>query len=214
MDIEQKYVLDVYDNIAEHFSDTRFCIWDFVRDFLDNKKPSEKGLEIGCGNGKNLCLNKQLDIVGIDTCQAFVDICLLKNLKVSNQNCCFLQFKDLTFDYVLSIAVFHHLASRIRRYKALKEMIRVLKFGGKGIFSVWGVDQINRKNNMKMRTFVPGDNYVAWTRKSDSKIFKRYYHIFNKDMIMKFVGNFRGKIIINKIFNVRGNWAVQFTKNK
>lgn len=212
MEIERKYVLDVYDNIAEDFADTRFCVWDFVQEFLDNKKPFEKGLEIGCGNGKNICFKSELDLMGIDTCQAFVDICLIKNLKVSNQNCCCLQFKDNTFDYLLSIAVFHHLASKSRRYKALKEMIRVLKSGGRGIFSVWGVEQINRENNMKMRIFIPGDNYVSWRRKVDGRVFNRYYHVFNKDMIMKFVGNFNGEIIINRIYNRRGNWVVQFTK--
>ena len=212
MEIEQEYVLDVYDNIAEHFDDTRYCIWDFVQGFLANKTSYEKGLEIGCGNGKNLCIRDNLNLIGIDSCQKFVDICTLKNLNVLNQNCCFLQFKDNTFDYVLSIAVFHHLASRIRRYKGLKEMIRVLKSKGSGIFSVWGVEQKDRKNNMKIRRFVPGDNYVPWARKSDGIIFKRYYHIFNKDMIMSFLENFRGNIIINRIYNTRGNWVVHFTK--
>ena len=212
MEIEQEYVLDVYDHIAEHFADTRYCIWDFVRRFLVNRKAFEKGLEIGCGNGKNLCIRDDLNLIGIDTCQKFVDICALKNLNVLNQNCCFLQFKDNTFDYVLSIAVFHHMASSIRRYKALKEMIRVLKSGGNGIFSVWGVEQVDRKNNMKMRKFVPGDNYVPWKRKSDGKIFKRYYHIFNRDMIMKFVENFKEKLTISKIFRTRGNWVVRFIK--
>lgn len=212
MDIERKNVLEVYDNIAEHFADTRFCVWMFVKEFLSHRHIDERGLEIGCGNGKNLCIRHDLNIIGIDNCQKFVDICTLKNLKVFNQQCCRLQFKDNTFDYILSIAVFHHLASQTRRYKGVKEMIRVLQSGGSGIFSVWGVEQKDRKNNMKIRRFVPGDNYVPWTRKSDGIIFERYYHIFNKGMIMTFLENFREKIIINRLFNTRGNWVVQFTK--
>ena len=94
----------------------------------------------------------------------------------------------------------------------MKEMIRILKPGGKGIVSVWSLCQTKRKNNMKMRNFVPGDNYVSWTRKKDKKIFKRYYYIFNEEMFRKYIDQFRESIIINKIFNERGNWVVGFTK--
>lgn len=211
MDIEKKYVLDVYDRIYKHFSDTRFCIWDFVKNFLDKCEIDEKGLEIGCGNGKNMCIKSDLNITGIDSCKSFVDICLSKNLNVDCQNCCVLNFKDNTFDYVLSIAVFHHLASNSRRFKALQEMIRVLKKNGRGIFSVWAVNQYDRNNNMKMRKFIPGDNYVPWRRKSDGKIFQRYYHIFNNEMIISYVKNFND-IIINNIYKTSGNWVVEFTK--
>ena len=62
MSIEQQYVHDVYDNIAEHFSDTRYCIWDFVKNFLENKSSDMKGIDIGCGNGKNMLCRKDLNI--------------------------------------------------------------------------------------------------------------------------------------------------------
>ena len=212
MEIEKKFVLDVYDNIATHFADTRFCVWTFVKDFLQQQSKLSKGIEIGCGNGKNLCVNKDLQLIGIDNCKPFVDICSSKNLKVYHQNCCNIDFKDNTFDYALSIAVFHHLSSDIRRYNAMKEMIRILKPGGSGVVSVWGVNQINRNNNMKMRTFIPGDNYVPWTRKKDKKIFKRYYYIFNKNMFENFLEQFTHQIKIEKIFNERGNWIVEFIK--
>ena len=32
-EIEQEYVLNVYNDIAEHFSDTRYCKWNFVTNF-------------------------------------------------------------------------------------------------------------------------------------------------------------------------------------
>ena len=38
--IEEEYVTKVYKNISEHFADTRFCIWNFVKNFLDTKKKS------------------------------------------------------------------------------------------------------------------------------------------------------------------------------
>lgn len=212
MEIEKEFVLDVYDNIATHFADTRFCVWTFVKDFLQQQDVLSKGIEIGCGNGKNLCIDRNLHLIGIDNCKSFVDICSNKNLNVYHQNCCNMEFNDNTFDYALSIAVFHHLASDMRRYKAMKEMIRILKPGGKGLVSVWGVNQDNRNNNMKMRHFIPGDNYVPWTRKKDKKIFKRYYYIFNKDIFLLFIEQFIHQIHIDKIFNERSNWIVEFIK--
>lgn len=212
MSIEQKYVLDIYENIAEHFSDTRFCKWDFVTKFLDTRNPTDKGIEIGCGNGKNLCIRNDLNIIGVDTCQSFINICIKKKLNVVQQNCCNLAFDSSSFDYAFAIAVFHHLASDSRRVKAIMEMIRILKSGGKGMISVWSLEQTKRENNMKMRHFIPGDNYVPWTRKKDQKIFKRYYYIFNKNMFKDYIEQFTEWIIIDRVFNKRGNWVAEFTK--
>ena len=212
MEIEKEYVQNVYEDIAVHFSDTRYSRWNFVTNFLNKQISIDRGIEIGCGNGKNLCIRDDLHLIGVDTCQAFIEICIQKNLTVFQQNCCNLQFKNNSFDYALSIAVFHHLASDIRRYKAMKEMIRIIKSGGKGIISVWSLEQTNRDNNMKKRLFIPGDNYVSWMRKKDKKIFKRYYYIFNEDMFRTYMGQFSEWIIVNKLFNKRGNWVVEFTK--
>ena len=211
-EIEQEYVLSVYNDIAEHFSDTRYCKWNFVTNFLDAQQPIDKGIEIGCGNGKNLCIRNDLNIIGIDTCQSFINICMEKKLRVFQQNACNLTFTDNSFDYAMSVAVFHHLSTDIRRYKALKEMIRILKPGGKGMISVWSLEQTNRNNNMKKRLFVPGDNYVPWMRKKDKKIFKRYYYIFNESMFKKYIEQFNECIYIDTISNVRGNWVIEFTK--
>ena len=212
MDIEREYVVDVYEAIADHFSDTRFCTWDFVIKFLEKQSSSSRGIEIGCGNGKNLCIRKDLNLIGIDICKKFIDICLEKNLTVFQQNCCNISFPTASFDYAFSIAVFHHLATNIRRYKAMKEMIRILKPGSVGIISVWALEQDDRENNMKKRNFIPGDNYVSWTRKKDKIVFKRYYYIFNKRMFQEYIYQFTEKITVNRIFHARGNWIVIFTK--
>ena len=53
-DIEMKYVLNVYDNIADHFSKTRNTVWNAVKDFLESLPDNQNGIEIGFGNGKNM----------------------------------------------------------------------------------------------------------------------------------------------------------------
>jgi len=207
MDIEERYVKKVYSEIASHFSQTRFCIWNFVRNFLENKTPNMKGIEIGCGNGKNMLINSSLDIIGTDICAELLEICVTKNLNVVQNDCCRMYFKDNIFDYALAVAVFHHMADTSRRNQALSEMIRILKVGGHGIFSVWSIE-----NQEKKRHFTPGDNFVKWERRCDRKIFERYYYVFTRDMLDDLLNVFSRKIFINRIFNERGNWIVDFTK--
>ena len=89
-------------------------------------------------------------------------------------------------------------------------MIRVLKSGGQGMFSVWSVE--NQESEKIKRDFKPGDNYVSWCRRRDKKIFKRYYYIYTRDMVEKFINKFTSQISVHKIYNERGNWIVVFTK--
>ena len=104
------------------------------------------------------------------------------------------------------------MASDTRRYKALKEMIRILKPGGRGVISVWALKQNDRNNNMKVRRFTPGDNYVSWRRKVDQKIFKRYYYIFDETAFDAYLNLFSEKIAITKKFKTHGNWVATFIK--
>ena len=209
--IEQKHVNEVYNSISEHFSDTRFCIWDFVKKFLDTKTSNMRGIDIGCGNGKNMYYNKSLNIDGFDNCLNFVKICKEKGLNVKCGDCLCLPCQPNTYNYAMAIAVYHHMASDEHRKTAIIEMIRCLKSGGKGIFSVWSIE--NQESEKITRNFVPGDNYVKWMRKRDGKIFQRYYHIYSKEMITSFMKiNFQELIRDIKIYNERGNWIVEFTK--
>ena len=209
-EIEQKYVRDVYNNIANHFSTTRFSVWKFVKEFLDSKTEQMKGIDIGCGNGKNMLYNPRLDIIGIDSCQNFVDMCKSRGLNAQYGDFMDIPSENNTFDYAYSIAVFHHLSTEENREKSMNEMIRVLKPGGHGIFSVWSVE--NQQNEKKIRKFICGDNYVKWVRKTDNKVFERYYYVYNYEMIEKFIHLFEDKIGNIKIYNEKGNWVVEFVK--
>lgn len=42
-----------------------------------------------------------------------------------------LPYKDDSFDAVLSIAVIHHIATTERRVRALRELARILRVGGR-----------------------------------------------------------------------------------
>ena len=79
-EIEINNVLNVYDEISSHFDDTRYCIWNCVANFLQKfKNNSLKGIEIGCGSGKNFKLNNNM--IGIDNSQKMVDTCIKKKIQ-------------------------------------------------------------------------------------------------------------------------------------
>ncbi|KAJ2021045.1 tRNA methyltransferase, has a role in tRNA modification [Coemansia sp. S85] len=51
---EEQYVHAVYNEIAAHFSDTRFKPWPVIERYLLALPAGSLGADIGCGNGKYL----------------------------------------------------------------------------------------------------------------------------------------------------------------
>lgn len=212
--IETNNVFSVYDSISSHFSDTRGNVWNSVKTFLDNLHKNSYGLEIGCGNGKNMTYRNDIDMIGIDTCEQLVNICRSKNLIAKQGNAIDEIYPNNMFDFVISIAVFHHISTEEGRIKALSNMIRQIKKGGKGLLTVWAVEQDADSN----KTFVPGDNLVKWHKprakyvRAEYDMFERYYYVYTQEMFEKYINTFRDKIVIDRIFNEKGNWFCEFTK--
>lgn len=63
--LEIENVHNVYDKIANHFSETRHSPWPQVAEFLNSFEKSDVLLDVGCGNGKYLNVNKELMSVSI-----------------------------------------------------------------------------------------------------------------------------------------------------
>lgn len=208
--IEENNVYGVYDSIAEYFSNTRYSVWVFVKKFLETKSENQRGADIGCGNGKNMLWNPTLQITGYDNCMGFLDICRSKGLRVKHGDCMNLPCDDNVYDYAMAVAVYHHMASNAHRTKAVHEMIRILKPGGHGMFSVWSVE--NQQNEKIKREFKAGVNFVSWVRQSDNKIYERYYYVYTEPMIVVFMSQFQDKVCDVEIYNERGNWIVEFRK--
>jgi len=204
--IEKVHVQDVYSEIARDFSRTRHTVWPRVQSFSDTIPMSKSCLEIGCGNGKNMIPIDARDItcIGVDTCHEFIDICKNQRLDVLYADCCKLPFTNGVFDYAMSIAVFHHLSTQYRRESALKEMVRILSPNGKGLISLWSVE------NQTDKTFTAGDNLVSWNYKGEE--FHRYYHIYTRDMVQRFLLCVMDNLKYYEINNHCGNWYIAFTK--
>jgi tRNA (uracil-5-)-methyltransferase TRM9 len=63
---EAEHVHDVYEQIATHFSSTRYKPWPIVEQFLLQLPDGSIGLDVGCGNGKYLTVNPRVYIIASD----------------------------------------------------------------------------------------------------------------------------------------------------
>ncbi|ODN02324.1 Alkylated DNA repair protein alkB 8 [Orchesella cincta] len=139
--LENDLVHKVYENIAAHFTETRHKPWPKVREFVENLKPGDRMLDVGCANGKYFRINNDILEVGMDMSTGLLEKCLEKGNEVVRANALSLPFKDDHFESVISIAVLHHIATKERRQRFIEEIMRVLTPGGLGLIYVWAKDQ-------------------------------------------------------------------------
>ena len=188
--VEQIMVKNIYEDIAEHFNNTRTYKWSWVNEFLDSLKKNNMVYDIGCGNGRNM-IHDNLHFIGIDNCENFLKICGQKNLNVINSNITQIALNANSTDAIICIAVLHHLSTKDNRLLALLEMKRLIKSGGKILLSVWSINQ-PKKTRRSFKHY--GDNIVLWNQYG--KIYERYYYIFKLDELKTLI-KIAGLMIIN-----------------
>ena len=190
---EQKYVVDVYNKIAYHFDKTRIQIWKSVDEFIKSIKPNSLVIDVGAGNGKNAELRKDCKFVCTDISQEMVNICLKKGLEATVADVTKMPYQDNTFDYVICIAVIHHLSTVERRQQAIKELMRIVKPNGKIFVQVWAYESFNKSKKEGGSGKINNDSQdqmIRWTlhkkfnnensdKKQDEQIY-RYYHFFKQ----------------------------------
>ncbi|XP_071124379.1 serine-rich adhesin for platelets-like [Mytilus edulis] len=143
--LEEKHVRKVYDTIAPSFNEIPQKVWPNVKKFIKNLHPGSLVADIGCGNGRYLHINKSVYKFGVDACYPLVELSGEKGYEVlvaDNQS---LPFRDGAFDAVISVGVLHHFSTEPRRVKALKELCRILRPGGKLLVYVWAYEQKHRR---------------------------------------------------------------------
>lgn len=175
--LSDKNVRRVYDAIAPGWFHVRKrSITDLS--VVKRWKPG-KLLDIGCGTAAYLKDLQSLgfDCVGVDFSGKTLYWAARWKSKVGidypliQGNVLELPFKAHSFDYAMCVAVIHHLDSAKKRTKALKEMRRILKKGGRGMITVWNKNQPRFKGKKK-------DAMIPWVH--EGKRYYRYYHLFDK----------------------------------
>ncbi|KAL0477362.1 alkbh8 [Acrasis kona] len=185
---EQKYVTNVYDAIAPHFSHTRYKAWPFVEHFLKNQPKWSIVADAGCGNGKYLGINPDLNMIGSDISESLINICKNRGFECMVSDCTNLPYRSNSFDVVISIAVVHHFSTVERRIQSLKELLRITKPGGKVLAYVWAFEQVDKKGEQRYKE---QDVFVPWHLQKQYKklnqeelppglVFDRYYHMFKQ----------------------------------
>ncbi|KYR02802.1 putative Generic methyl-transferase/SAM [Tieghemostelium lacteum] len=145
--VENSHVHQIYDKIALHFDSTRYKTWPIIEKFLLELNTGLIGIDVGCGNGKYLGVNKNVHLIGSDICSNFAKISNEKGFEALIADGLLLPYKSDTFDFAISIAVIHHFSTFERRVDALREVVRTLKPGGIFLVTAWSITQKWRGKN-------------------------------------------------------------------
>ena len=132
------------------------------------------------------------------------NICLQKNLNVICGDILNIPYQTNSFDFTICIAVIHHLSTVEKRKKAIEELERVTKKGGKILVLVWAFEQ----EEQSRRKFTTQENFVDWRDKQQKLLGKRYYYVFQKNELESLVDEKK----VEKSFYEKGNWGILFKR--
>ncbi|KAJ5928037.1 tRNA (carboxymethyluridine(34)-5-O)-methyltransferase [Penicillium verhagenii] len=218
---EQQNVHEVYQNIAQHFSATRYKPWPIVEQFLQNLTPGSVGLDVGCGNGKNLMVNRNVFIIASDRSENLARFALQHQPHSAVvADILHLPHRNENFDFAMCIAVVHHLSTAERRVQAIAEILRTVKRGsdtqpgGTVLIYAWALEQKNSR-----RGWDKGDQQdimVPWVRKNpsapeESQTFNRYYHLFGEGELERDIENAGGHVVTSG-YEKDNWWAIATPK--
>ncbi|RDL38501.1 putative tRNA (Uracil-5-)-methyltransferase TRM9 [Venustampulla echinocandica] len=201
---EEQHVHTVYEQIASHFSSTRYKPWPIVSSFLSSLPPGSVGLDVGCGNGKYLTVNRDIFIVGSDRSSNLVKIAAAHQPHAAIvADTLALPHQKGRFDFAISIAVIHHLSTRERRKEAVSCVLENLKIGGRALIYVWALEQKGSR-----RGWDEGheqDVMVPWVMKmgkknmnengETEKTYQRYYHLYRAGELEEDVVSVGGEVV-------------------
>lgn len=112
------------------------------------------------------------------------------------------------FDFVISIAVIHHLSTPARRVQAIAEILRTLTpttdqhHGGKALVYVWALEQKTSRRGWDkgheqdvMVPWVMRESPSAGNPTEQSKTFHRYYHLYEENELERDISNAGGHVL-------------------
>jgi SAM-dependent methyltransferase len=119
---------------------------DAVSYFLPAPRPSERLLEIGCGNGQSLQRLRELgwDVEGVEVDPVAVELARSKGIRVSHGKLADAGFPDEHFDAVLM----HHVIEHVHDPEPfLRECRRIIKPGGKLVMVTPNADSLGHRRH-------------------------------------------------------------------
>ena len=175
MDTKESGLPNVYDGIVEswyrHRHHTRFGT---ELASLAARWAGGRLLNVGCAHGPDfLPFKDKFDLWGLDSSQAMIGLAqkysdkfkFTANLLAADAVS--LPFRDKSFDWIISVAAYHHILDKQGRLQAFRELRRVLKPGGEVFLTVW---------NRWQKDFIGKGREVdvPW-KVQDKRLMRRYY---------------------------------------
>ncbi|CZT19089.1 probable methyltransferase [Ramularia collo-cygni] len=213
---ESEHVHTVYEEIASHFSSTRYKPWPIIERFIKDLPAGSVGLDVGCGNGKYLAVNSDVFIVGSDRSHNLVSIASQHQPHaVAVADILDLPHQNSGFDFAISIAVVHHLSTTERRIEAVKSILETLKSGGQALVYVWALEQGSSRRGWNegddQDVMVPwvmrGKKTKGETAPPEDKTFHRYYHLYRKGELEDNVRS-AGGTVLDSGYEKDNWWAI------
>lgn len=227
---ESLYVKDVYNAIAEHFSHTRYKPWPLVEEFLNSLPGGSLVGDFGCGNGKYLNCGDRLQFIAADVSESFAAICRTRcpTAQVVVADAAAIPLASNSVDHAISIAVIHHFATAERRKAAIRELVRVVRPGGRVLVYVWALEQQDGRFEQQ-DVFVPWNNQLKFEGAAAEKVadkapnadkktvvYKRFYHVFRKGELEALVEEVKGEgdwhLRVARSYFDHENWCVEIEK--
>lgn len=177
---EKEHVIDVYEKISKHFDHTRYHCWPRVRQYINSFYSGAHVADVGCGNGRNCLERDDVNYMGYEIVETFIQICKNKNIPVTKSNILDIQCKSNIYDNTLCIAVLHHLSTNERRIQAIKELIRITKCGGSILIYVWAKEQDKYSSSKSNDVMIKWTLFGHYNSDKKTQILNRYYHLFSK----------------------------------
>ncbi|MXR51648.1 methyltransferase domain-containing protein [Halovenus sp. WSH3] len=172
----------VYDEIADHFAETRAYPWPEVEAFLDGVDGAGVALDIGCGNGRHTALLADCAerAVGFDISRELLATASGRMAEdgwradLLQGDAATLPLRSECVDVAVYVATVHHLPDRESRVASLRELARVLD--GRALVSAWSTahDRFEAHGGSEPEGF---DTTVDWTLPGGETV-ERFYHIY------------------------------------
>jgi len=227
--VEKEFVHAFYETVADHFSSTRYNPWPRIKQFVQALPFGSVVADLGCGNGKYmLCIDPAQSVaVGGDRSARLAQICGARGLNALVCDAMRVPIRSASCDAALSIAVLHHLSTEHHRVAAVKEVIRVLRIGGRGVIYAWAHEQQRgsrrRFEEDRQDFMVPWNLDKRFVRKdgghreeeetkeqeksSTAAVVQRFCHMFKQGELEQLVG-LAGDAQVEESYYDESNWAV------
>jgi len=179
--VQKRSVAETYDQIADHFAETRHHPWPEVREFLADRSATV-GIDVGAGNGRHaeLVAERTRRVLAVDVSRGLLETARKRaaereyaaSLAPVAGDAGTLPVATDAVGLAVYVATLHHLPTRETRVASLSELARVLEPGGRGLVSAWSTahDRFDREAGF--------DTTVDWTLPGGETV-PRFYHVYD-----------------------------------